>query len=234
MKYFDLVQGSPEWFAARAGIPTTSKFGSIMTPAKMEYAKTAADTYQDLLIAELLLGKPLDADAFKSFSMDRGGEYEGDAASLYEMMTGETLSRGGFCTDDDFTMGASPDRRILREDGTVKGLVEIKCPDAQTHVRNLLSSVIDRKYIPQVQGQMLVTGAEYVDWFSYHPELAPSLVHTERDENAIAVLRDYMARFNRELNEKLQRLVDMKHIVEIPKYIRPAEEEFFKDILAAG
>ncbi len=221
MKYFDLTQGSPEWFAARAGIPTSSCFDNIITPKTMELSKSFG-SYANHLIAELLLGKPLE-DFRGTFSMERGGALEDEAARLYQMITGDQVERGGFCTDDAFTMGASPDRRILRPDGTVKKCLEIKVPNPETHVANMVANEIDRKYYPQVQGQMLVTGAEAVDWISYHPEMAPVIITTPRDDAFIAKLEAALDAFHVELRKKLQRLVDLGYVERIPEYKRPKE-----------
>jgi len=224
MRYFDLIQGSPEWFAARAGIPTASRASSIITPAEMKYSKSAGP-YQNLLIAELLLGRPLDSDAFKSFSTERGGALEGDAGALYAMLTSDKLERGGFITNDDFTAGASPDRRVLKPNGKIKKLVEIKVPDPDTHIGNLVANVIDRAYYPQVQWQIWVAGeeCEAVDWMSFHPELPPSIISTPRDDDFIAKLEEAVGHFHTELQKKMRRLLELGHIEAIPEYKRPKE-----------
>ncbi len=53
MKIFDYVQGSPEWWKIRTGIPTSSEFSRICTPATEKFAK-GATAYIDELVAATL------------------------------------------------------------------------------------------------------------------------------------------------------------------------------------
>lgn len=52
-KEIDTIQGSPEWWKARRGIPTGSQFSRIITAKKGDYA-TGSKHYQAELIAEAL------------------------------------------------------------------------------------------------------------------------------------------------------------------------------------
>ena len=76
----DCIQGEPEWFMARLGIPTASEFGKIITPAKMEPSRSA-DTYINKLVAEWLRGKP--DESFQSDWMKRGLAVEEEARDFY-------------------------------------------------------------------------------------------------------------------------------------------------------
>ena len=40
MQIFDFPQGSPDWFAARAGIPTASMFATVMAKGEGKIQKT--------------------------------------------------------------------------------------------------------------------------------------------------------------------------------------------------
>lgn len=230
MKYYPVSHGSDEWFECRRGMPTSSCFDKIITPGGKFSSQSGG--YQNLLIAELILGHSLDKFP-PSYWMERGAVLEAEAADLYAFETGHTLDRGGFITDDLGRWGCSPDRRIIGEDGQAIGAVEIKCPAPWTHVENILSKSIDKKYYPQVQGQMLVGGFDFVDWFSYHPDMPPSLVRTYRDEDYINSLKTSLEMFTEELDEKLQRLVEIGAISEFPNKIMPditdALEEFIED-----
>jgi hypothetical protein len=56
-------------------------------------------------------------------------------------------------------------------------------------------------YKVQVQGQLWISERDWVDVFSYHPELPPAIVRMERDENFIAQLAALVEEFSRELEE---------------------------------
>ena len=150
--------------------------------------------------------------------MERGQQFEQDAAMSYEFITGFTLDRGGFLTDDDMTVGASPDRRVL-ELGTVVGGVEIKCPSEGVQVENLLrDNEIDPAYRPQVQGQILIGGFEFVDWFSYHPDFPPALIRTYRDDAYCEKLSAALEEFESLVQQKI-RILESRGVIIPPRPI---------------
>lgn len=201
MIYHEVVQHSPGWFKMRLGLATASCFDKIVTPAKGDPSKQM-DDYANNLIGELVTGN--NAETFTSYWMERGQQFEADAAAAYEFITGFELDRGGFLTDDDMTVGASPDRRVIKL-GSVVGGVEIKCPKEGTQVANLLrGDDIDPQYKPQVQGQILIGGFEFVDWFSYHPDFPPALIRTYRDDAYCNKLASALEQFESLLQEKIR------------------------------
>lgn len=218
MKYYPVAQGSSEWFECRRGVPTSSCFDKIVTPTGK--FSTQSEGYAHLLLAEMIMGESLDKFP-ASYWMERGALMEHEAAKLYEFETGYKLDRGGFITDDQGRWGCSPDRRILDKSGKVIGALEIKCPAPWTHVENLLKKEIDKQYVPQVQGQMFVGEFEFVDWYSYHPDMPPSLVRTPRDEEYIAVLAHGLMQFTEVMQRKLLSLVEIGALPEVPVKIMP-------------
>lgn len=206
MKIYNVEQGSDEWFQARLGIPTASEFSCIVTPTGK--ASTQAEAYINKLLAEILTGKPLESMESNGW-MERGKELEADAAQFYELQRDVSTELVGFCTDDERTMGASPDR-LVGEDG----LLEIKCPAPHTHVQYLLEQEVDRKYYPQVQGQLLVTGRKWVDLLSYHPEMPPVIMRIERDEDYLKFMSGEIASFTRKLLAKKKLLIELGHLEE--------------------
>jgi len=74
VEIIDCVQGSPEWFQARLGIPTASCFSQVL--AKGE-GKVRA-TYMRRLAGEIITGQS--AETFKSEAMERGNQMEAEAA----------------------------------------------------------------------------------------------------------------------------------------------------------
>ena len=174
-------QGSPEWLAARLGIPSASMFAKIVT-TKGAWS-TSADTYINQLVAERLTGER--EEIFQSHHMIRGTELEPDARDLYSLMTDSEVTEVGFCLHDTLAAGCSPDG-LIGEDG---GL-EIKCPAPSTHVEYLRGGVLPSKYKQQVMGCLWITGREWWDFMSYHPTMKPLIVRVERDEEYIAALEN--------------------------------------------
>lgn len=180
-------QRSEEWLSARLGIPTASEFDKIIMPATGK-ASTSADAYMFRLLGEWMTGKQ--QESFQSGWMERGSELEPEARAYYELQTDGAIQQVGFVYRDESRMvGCSPDGLLPG------GGVEFKCPSAGMHVRYLLSGNLANEYIPQVQGAMWITGAEWWDWMSYHPDMEPSIVRVLRDPPYIAKLETLMSAF---------------------------------------
>jgi hypothetical protein len=205
MILLEVEQGSAAWRNARIGIPTASQFHRIITPAKAGYAK-GADTYRNELLAEWLLGEPLEAgDRFQSNAMQRGTSTEQRARDFYELRREVDVLAGGFILADDRRAGCSPDGRIAGDERPVLGGVEMKCPTAPVHVGYLLDG-IDHQYRCQLQGGLMITGADWWDFLSYNELMPTVLVRVERDDTFIAKLAAGIKRFNEELDEARGRL----------------------------
>ena len=195
MRIITAEQRSPEWFAARLGVPSASQFGKIVTPTGKR--STQADGYINKLVAEILTGKSDQQEPNEA--MARGTELEPEARAYYELIGG-TVEEVGFCLHDD-GFGCSPDGLV----GDT-GLLEIKCPLAHTHVEYLREGVLPGLYVPQVQGQLLVTGREWCDFLSYHPDMKPLLIRVERDEKFIQTLHDALLEIVSEIKKCVQQL----------------------------
>jgi hypothetical protein len=187
MLTYDLPQGSEEWKRLRLGKPTTSRFGEIITPTGKK--ASALKNYANELLSELHFG--CSEPFVETFPMKRGKELEPLAVQVYEAIKGTKTKEIGFCTSDDGRVGCSPDRLVFDD-----GLLEVKCPMDKQHWKNIRAflgkGVMDMKYYPQVQGQMLLTGRKWCDWMSYHPNSSPVIVRVERDEDYLALLTEYL------------------------------------------
>ena len=187
MQILQIEQRSPEWYAARRGVPTASEFGSIITPKKREYA-AAADTYINQLIDELV--RP---EAEQSFTgnrhTERGELLEDDARELYAFEHEVVPQQVGFILNDDGTLGCSPDSLI----GNPGGL-EIKCPDGPTHVKWLRAGGVPDEHKPQVHGCLIITGRAWWDFMSYCPGYEPLIVRVTPDSFTEA-LQKHLERF---------------------------------------
>lgn len=199
MRLVNAQQGTTEWAMARLGIPTASNFAKIITPKTMKLS-SQADSYAHQLIAEQLLGEPLD-DATSGF-MERGTAFEKRAIAYYELQRDCDTLPVGFVLRDDERAGCSPDRFVGKD-----GLVEIKVPGPAKHVEYLLDKD-GIGYRTQVQGQLWICEREWNDTLSFNPVLPPALVRQHRDEEFIKALSAAVEQFSDyvgELKLKLQR-----------------------------
>ena len=72
MKIINCIQGSPEWFQARCGIPTASGFEKILTASGKPSKQREKYLYQ--LAGEKVTGKP--EETYQNGAMKRGTEME--------------------------------------------------------------------------------------------------------------------------------------------------------------
>jgi putative phage-type endonuclease len=199
----DVIQGSPEWHALRAGKVTASRVADVIAKTKSGPSASRAN-YMAELIAERLTGVP--AELFTNAAMNWGTEKEPDARAAYEFFRDAVVEEVGFIPHPSIAMtGASPDGLVGAE-----GLVEIKCPNTATHLDTLLSQVVPAKYVTQMQWQMACTGRKWCDFSSYDPrmpeEMALFVKRVERDDKLIAELEKDVSAFLVEIDEKLSKL----------------------------
>lgn len=205
----ECLQGSPEWFALRVGIPSASGFARMVTGTGA--VSKSLHGYARELAAELFVGKSLDAFDGNTW-MDRGKEKEADAVSLYEFTNDLAVLRVGFVTNDAKTAGCSPDG-LVGDDG---GL-EIKCLKAESHLEvveyHKKHGICPPKYYPQVQGSLLVSERKWWDQMFYHPDLPPLVVRNVPDLEWQAKLRSAVAEVIQERDRVLENMRhDQQHI----------------------
>ena len=176
MRIVHVEQGSPEWLNARLGIPTSSEFHKIINAAKGDLSRQARK-YAHQLVAEILLGEPVETSISNLKWVARGKALEPQAVQQYEFTTDTETSPGGFVTTDDGRLGCSPDRLIIG----ARGALEIKCQAPHNHMGMLIDGPGD-DYRQQVQGQLAIAELEWVDLYAFHPSLPPVTIRTYRDE----------------------------------------------------
>lgn len=170
-------QGTEEWFAARRGILTASNFGKLVTP-KGKPSSSALE-YLAQKVAEMRLEPDAyELDRFEGNKhTDHGNAVEDEARIAYEFMSGNDVAQVGFCRSEAGPWGSSPDGLIGEE-----GVLEIKCPLAKKHLKWKWEGKIPDEHKAQVHGEMLVTGADWADFFSYCRGFEPFLVRVTPDE----------------------------------------------------
>lgn len=198
MKILELEQRTPEWHAARCGIPTASGFSKIITSTGKR--STQREKYMYELAGEKMGG--IVDETYQSFAMQRGVIMEAEARALYEFAR-DSVQAVGFCVSDCGRWGCSPDGLVGN-----KGGVEIKCPLIQTHVEYLFKCKEEMPfdYFPQVQGSLFVTGREWWDFVSYFPGLPSLIVREEPNEVFQRLLKKELELFCDELDDLVKKL----------------------------
>jgi putative phage-type endonuclease len=202
MKIVKCEQGSAEWFLARTGVITASRFKDACSVLKSGEPSAAAKDYLLELAYERISGDM--APKFVNAAMSRGSELEPDAADAYTVETGEMLEEIGFVLHDELPIGCSPDR-LVGDDG----LIEIKCPFDVKRVLQFWASKDASEYIHQIQGQMWLTGRRWCDLCVYDPRLtgadmALCIHRIERDEDFIKSMESQLRDFVSKLNQTIE------------------------------
>lgn len=189
-----MEQRSPEWRRARIGIPTASSFEKIITPAGSPSGQ--AQGYLCRLLTERLFNRSLE-ERFINKWMQHGIDMEDEAAREFERVSNERVTEVGFVSSKDGRWGCSPDRLVAGKNAAV----EIKCPAPWNHIEYAIYGP-GKDYKPQVQGQMLVGGYDFVYFFSYFPGMPSCIVKTERDDSFIIKLENALTVFSDHLDKK--------------------------------
>lgn len=193
-------QRTPEWFQARMGKATASRFGDIMAKTRSGYAASRKN-YMAELVSQRLTGTV--PENFTSTAMQWGIDNEPLARLEYTLDTGNEAKETGLWLHDTLAVGASPDGFVNSD-----GILEIKCPNTATHIETLATKQLPRQYEAQVQGQLWVTGKKWCDFVSYDPRLPENaqmvVIRIERDEKFIKELEEEIKKFLDEVEEQVK------------------------------
>lgn len=191
-------QRSESWFEERAGKITASQMHAVMLERDREPFKSgprkgqpkpppkALTDYAYQLAAERLTGKP--RKQIKAAALAWGVEIEPAAVAAYQAETGEIVTACGFIQHPVHAfIGASPDFLVGDDGGG-----EVKSPESsEVHLETLLAG-LPPEHIEQIQGGLWVTGRQWWDFVSYHPDFPADLrlyiQRVERDDEYIARL----------------------------------------------
>lgn len=198
MKILEIEQRTPEWYAARCGIPTASNFDRIITSTGKPSTQRKKYLYE-------LAGEKLGAivyERYQSFAMKQGIEKEEEARHLYEFVR-TPITQVGFCLSDCGNFGCSPDG-LIGEDGGV----EIKCPLIHTHVDYMINCKEDMPtdYFQQVQGSLFVTDRKWWDFVSYFPGLEAVIIREKPNDTFQRLLKRELELFCEELNDIVKKI----------------------------
>jgi hypothetical protein len=170
---YNIEQGSEAWFSARCGRVTGTRFKALlMKPSTQGYKDLVGDMVCELITLRM-------EETYQNAAMEHGIEQEPFARKAYEKLFETDVEEIGFVIPDEGHkyhewIGVSPD-------GLTDGLLEIKCPKMKTHLRYITANKLPSEYIPQVQGQLFVTGLPYCDFMSFVEGMKPFVIRVYPD-----------------------------------------------------
>lgn len=204
LEIFDMPQGSEEWFAARCGIPTASRFHHIMADSEDRKMRTR---YLYDLAGEQITGEP--AKAHVTEAMERGKEMEPEALAYYTRTTFAEMTPVGFGKNSGLSeyavVGASPDQLIDKDGG-----LEIKTKEPALLIEQIKrGATISLQFKTQCQGNIWVFEREWWDLMFFYRKMPPFQVRLYRDDKFIEKMKDEIERFDYELKKLVEDLRKM-------------------------
>lgn len=197
-------QHSPEWFAARKGRITGSRFKDARDRLKSGAPSKACIAYAMDVARERCGGKA--PEKFQNAAMRFGTEQEPLARQAYEEATGNLVEEVGFIVDEEGHFGLSPDG-LIGDDG----VLEVK---TMVGSETLFTAVADgdiSEYIDQCNGYLWLLGRKWVDLCLWAPDLGIlKIIRITRNEAAIEALESDLMAFAktvREYESKLRKAV---------------------------
>ena len=223
-----MLQRSDEWFQARLG-----SLGSSRVPDALAQTKTGWGASRDRARADLIRERMsgIYVPGYKSFAMQQGTEREPAGRAAYQ----DRLNAGKFANTIEIEevalvrhpkitwAHASPDGYVGKD-----GLVELKCPEAHTHLDTLDNEKIPDNYLKQAMWQMACTGRKWVDYVSYCPDWPLSMQlwvsRIKRDPAMIKKMEEQVVVFLHETQDQLTRICKRYGVK--PALTAPVELEF--------
>jgi hypothetical protein len=209
VEYLDFEQRSEDWFAAKRGVPSASKFSTIMASgADGDDSKTRTKLLH-VLAGEIITGET--AETFRNEAMEKGTEMEPEARQKYERSTFSKVTQIGFVRrtihnpfGDNLVIGCSPDS-LVDDDGTLE--IKWMRPDLLIAILEKGAAGLPTRHRAQCQGTLWGTGRKWCDLFLYsHRLLTPAKFRIMRDEAYIKTIRDAVEKFAFDLRELVKRL----------------------------
>ena len=193
-------QSRQDWQDARVGLATASRFGDVMSFTKSGES-AARKNYRAELVAERLTGQA--TEGYTSQAMQWGIDTEPTAKLLYSLRNYKIIEDCDFIPHSQLMAGASPDGKIKDENAGV----EIKCPNTATHIETMRNRKVPSQYYWQIQGQMWMTGWDYIDFVSCDPRLPEGaqlvVIRVERDKDKIAELEAEVSNFLQTVSDEV-------------------------------
>lgn len=186
VQIINCAQRDAEWYAARLGKVTASRFSDLMAGGQGK----SRDLYLRQLAGEVIAEVP--AESFSSAGMEHGTAVEPEALAFYALAMNTEVQPVGFGLlgagpreNEKLVgrVGASPDG-LVDDDGGV----EIKRQAPHLLIERMRDGFGDLHTL-QLQGNMWVFERQWWDLCCYYPKMPLWRRRFKRDENAIARLR---------------------------------------------
>jgi putative phage-type endonuclease len=196
--HFDIVQGSPEWHAARAGKWTASNAATIMGGLDTDGLAKLVKRVAWERVHGVIEG------GFKSAAMERGHVVEPEARDWYAFTRLTQMQEVGLVDHASIANVAwSPDAITDNHGGA-----EIKCPLEMAWMEVKRTKKVPAEYRWQCRWAMWVGKLEWLDFVAYHPAAGGIIVpceitQAEKDQMAerVALLEPKVAQWVSILNE---------------------------------
>jgi hypothetical protein len=193
IEIFDVEQNTRDWLLARCGMPTASCFDKVLAqPRKGSSESKTRNDYLYQLADEAIYGDPV--ESYTNADMERGKAWEAEARSIYALENDVIPQRVGFVKNHDLKAGCSPDCFIGQD-----GILQIKTSYPRLWVPHVIHGTFPAEHIPQIQGELLVTGRKWCDLMIYWPGRYPHIVRVLPDEAYRTHLTRALLAFNAEL-----------------------------------
>jgi hypothetical protein len=198
----DLVQGTPEWLAARLGILTASEMKLILTPTLKVASNDKERAHLYELLAQRINGYV--EPHFESYDMERGHFDEEHARAKYSA-TYAPVTECGFITNDKlgFPLGYSPDG-LVGSAGQIEAKSRIQKWQMQTLVEYVAKQAIPPDFMIQVQTGLFVSEREWCDFVSYSGGMQMAVVRAYPIPEAQEAIGNAAVAFEKRIAEKLE------------------------------
>ena len=191
LEIIDCEQNSPEWYQARMGLPTASRFKDVMSKGRGNQPSKTRQSYLMELASEIVTGEPM--ANFSTKHTQRGHDLEPDARRMYQFVTGADPQQVGFIKNE--WAGCSPDS-LIGDDG----VLEIKTKIPSLFVECLMDDGFPKDHEWQCHGIMHVTGRQWCDLAVYWPGFPLIIKRLERDEGKMTELGLALGTFSADLD----------------------------------
>lgn len=210
VEIIDVEQGTDDWKILRIGIPTASRFATMMASGKDGGKSESRAKLLYVMAGEILTQTP--AETFVSKAMDRGREMEPEALEHYAFTRDVEVTRVGFVRrtirksfNRDLIVGCSPDGLISTD-----GIVQTKTMQPDLLIELLEQGRFPTKHRAQCQGELWVTGRQWCDLKIFYRGMPVSPVfHVERDDGYIKEIAEAVEVFDYELRKLVERIRNM-------------------------
>lgn len=206
---FHYEQRSSDWFQAHIGVPSASRFATIMAKGKDGGESETRRTLMRAMAGEIITGQP--AESFCSDAMRRGIEMEPEAIEYYENERGVDVMSVGFITrtiprefGPELIAGASPDGLIGFD-----GAVEVKTLKPELIVAAIDGGIVKApsEHKAQLQGTLWVSDREWIDLIMFYRKMRPvPIIRVYRDEAYIRQISEAVEVFAYDLRKLLERI----------------------------